>query len=528
MTSRKANAAARHLVLLLHAHLPDCRRPDEPDSLEETWFFGALMESYLPIARMLERLEREGIAVRLTLSLSPTLICMLQDPALRDRFRRRLAATEQLARRDAREAQCQLRHVAEWHAGFFQEIGRFFDQQCGGDLLRFFGQQHAAGRLELATTAATHAFLPAHQAHPARVRAQIGVGLDVFFKAFGFRPDFFWLPECGYYPGLDDILASFGVRAFALESHGITRARPPPSSGRTPIRCPSGILALGRDTELSRLVWSAPGGYPGHPDYREFHRDRIHTVDEAALTACLGGTARRLPTGLKYWRVTGPHQEKAWYDPAAAAGRACEHAKDFLQRLGAAPEGHGIWFVPFDAELFGHWWFEGPIWLEELFRLLPHEPRIAAETVTPAVEASTAHVGRPAPSSWGEAGDYSYWINSDTAWLYPQLDETARRFEALLARFGHEAPAGLAGRTLRQASRTLLLAQASDWPFLIRAGTAREAAVAQVGGLLSRCARLCDELEAGAPTEATLRRCESLDRAFPSLDLRHFQPRSGW
>ncbi|HTT58246.1 MAG TPA: 1,4-alpha-glucan branching protein domain-containing protein [Opitutaceae bacterium] len=517
-------AAPRRLAILLHAHLPDCRRPDDPASLEETWFFEALTESYLPLIRMLDRLARDGIAARLTLSLSPTLLGMLADPALRERYRRRLAATAELAARDARDSSGRQRELAEWHAQFFRETGECFDDRCRGDVLKILGEHWRAGLLELATTAATHAFLPAHQAHPPTVRAQIGVGLDAFAGIFGFRPDFYWLPECGYNPGLEDLLGAGGVRVFGLESHGVTQAEPPPPRGvRAPVRCPGGALVLGRDAEISRRVWSASEGYPGHPVYREFHRDRIQTLDAARLAGWPGAGAHRLPAGLKYWRVTGATEDKDWYDPATAAARARLDAQDFVRRLAGAADESGLWFAPFDAELFGHWWFEGPLWLEEVFRLLARETTVVAATATAAAEGAEAFAAQPAASSWGERGDNSYWVNRETAWLYPQLDAVARRFEALLARWGGAPAASPEGRALRQAARALLLAQASDWPFLIRAGTAADAAAAHVTGLLARFATLCDGLESGAVDEATLRRCEQTDLAFPNLDLRWFE-----
>jgi 1,4-alpha-glucan branching enzyme len=523
--TRASPAAPRQLVVLLHAHLPDCRRPENPASLEETWFFEALTESYLPLVRLLDRLAHDGIAARLTLSLSPTLLCMLGDPALRERYRQRLAATEQLAERDAHASGGGQGEVAAWHARFFREMGELFETRCRGDVLRVLGEFQAAGLVELATTAATHAFLPAHQAHPPTVRAQVGVGLDTFAGVFGSRPAFFWLPECGYYPGFEAVGGACGIRGFGLESHGVTQAHPPPPRGvRAPLRCPGGVLALGRDGEISRRVWSATEGYPGHPDYREFHRDRIHTMDETMIAAWPGGAAHRLPAGLKYWRVTGPQEEKAWYDPAAAAACARTHARDFVSRLAAAPEETGIWFAPFDAELFGHWWFEGPLWLEEVFRQLAGEKTVAPETATAAAEGWTAPpAARPAASSWGQAGDYSYWVNRDTAWLYPQLHAAARRLEILVTRWGNSPAVSREGRALRQAARTLLLTQASDWPFLIKAGTAGEAALERVTGLLARLAGLCAALEAGTVEEAALRRCELTDLAFPHLDLRWFR-----
>ena len=190
------------------------------------------------------------------------------------------------------------------------------------------------------------------------------------------------------------------------------------------------------------------------------------------------------------------------------------------------PLENGIWFAPFDAELFGHWWFEGPQWLEHVFRFLAADPagRVRPETVTRAVMGwETPHEARPAASSWGEAGDYSFWVNHDTAWIYPQLFDAAQRFDALLARYGVAPEGTLAGRALRQAARTLLLAQASDWPFLVKAGTAAEVSTAWIEGLLSRFSSLCDGLERDDIDEAKLRACERADAAFSHINLDRFR-----
>ncbi len=507
-------------VLLLHAHLPDCRRPDHPASLEEAWFFEALAECHLPLIAALDRLVADRVPVRITLSLSPTLLGMLRDRELLARARARFAATEALARRDAARLEWSAREVALWHADFFARARRDLDERCGGDPAAVYAEFSRAGVLEPATTAATHAFLPAHQDEPAIARAQLGVGLDAFAAVFGKRPEFVWLPECGFHPGLDEVLAGLGVRAFAVESHAITQALPAPPRGvRTPVRCPSGVAALGRDPGLSRLVWSAREGYPGHADYREFHHDRIHELPEAEVAAWLEGPAHRLPSGLKYRRVDRGDAPKRLYDPERAAAQAREHARDFVGRLRGDATG-GIRFVPFDAELFGHWWFEGPLWIEALFRELATCGGVAASTVSGAIaRAGTLPEAMPAASTWGRDGDNAFWVGPETAWLYPQL---ARAWDRL-RRSIRDRPGEV--RALRQAARTLLLAQASDWPFLISAGAAAEAGEGRLRDLLGRLDGLLDGLERGDLDPGELARCEALDPAFPDLDLAWFAAR---
>src|SRR5690606_3342422 len=149
-----------------------------------------------------------------------------------------------------------------------------FEDRLGRELLPAFRRHALAGRLELITTAATHAFLPLLKDRPNLLRAQLAIGCEAFQRAFGSAPRGLWLPECGYFPGLEDALAAQGIGAFFLESHGLLWAQPPPPGGvALPVRTGAGVTAFARDPRSAEEVWSAEVGYPGHPDYREHHRD---------------------------------------------------------------------------------------------------------------------------------------------------------------------------------------------------------------------------------------------------------------
>ncbi|HXE71687.1 MAG TPA: DUF1957 domain-containing protein, partial [Candidatus Nitrosotenuis sp.] len=89
-----------YLALVLHAHLPYVRHPDPERPMEEAWLHQALLECYLPLLEVWERLAAEGVPFRLTLSLSPTLLEMLDDPLLKERFRRYLESRLELAERE--------------------------------------------------------------------------------------------------------------------------------------------------------------------------------------------------------------------------------------------------------------------------------------------------------------------------------------------------------------------------------------------------------------------------------------------
>src|SRR5262245_32947859 len=318
------------VAFLLHAHLPFDRHPEHPEFLEERWPFEAITESYLPLLDVLEGQERDAVPARITLSISPTLLAMLDDALPRERYRRHLDALVALADSELRRtaAEPAWHRCAElYHARLTQPRSRFVDR-WHEDLVTAFRGFAERGRLELATTAATHAILPLLASVPPTVRAQVAVGLAEHRRHFDRTPDGFWLPECAYEPGLDDVLARAGARWTVLDTHGITLATPQPVHGvYAPVACPSGLAAYGRDPHTATEVWSAESGYPADPWYRDFHRDIGYDLP-SELLGPFGAGGNRTPVGLKYHRITGPGPQKAPYDPDRAAERVRAHRSE--------------------------------------------------------------------------------------------------------------------------------------------------------------------------------------------------------
>ncbi|MCB1101689.1 MAG: DUF1957 domain-containing protein, partial [Kiritimatiellae bacterium] len=359
---------AGHVCLLLHAHLPFVRHPEHDDFLEERWLFEAITETYLPLLRIAEGWEHDRLKPRLVLSFSPTLLAMVGDDLLCARYERVLAAQILYARdtvqREGSDTAlgraCQasldalLAAEGTWH-------------RWGGNLLSGFRWLIGSGFVEPWTTAATHALLPLWKRYPFVLKMQIGTGVEAFRRALGCSPKGFWLPECGYFPGLETYLEPLDIRAFAVETHGITLAKPAPEFGiYAPIRCPNGLAVFGRDPEASRQVWSRSEGYPGDPWYREFHRDLGFEQPLDELGDVLVDGQFRAATGVKPYRVTGGEGEKQPYDPVRAMERVREHARHFVEQrrqrvrsLAPTMNRPPVMVAPYDAELFGHWWYEG-------------------------------------------------------------------------------------------------------------------------------------------------------------------------
>lgn len=521
-----------HLALVLHAHLPFVRHPEHPEFHEESWLFEAILESYLPLLGVLEGWARDGITGRLTLSVSPTLGTMLGDPLLQDRFRHHLRRVSDLAEQEEIRAHLDpaRRRVIARHRDWLQQQATVWDR-WEGQILRGVAAAAAAGQLELITCSATHALLPLLRRQPDRLRRQLHTAAEFHESWTGHSPRGLWLPECAWHPDLDPHLIEAGFEWTIVESHGLLRADPRPRQGLlAPVLTPSGLAVFGRDPASARQVWSRDGGYPGDPRYREFHRDIADDAEWEYIRPFLGGAECRSPTGIKIHRVTGPGPEKALYDPDAARAAAREHARHFVQeriRLGTVAGGRlqrsPILVAPYDAELFGHWWFEGPGFLDAVAREIEGLGRTIERVGLSDHLARFPRLERsmPAESTWGEGGHLSVWLDEATnTWIQPLLAGASRRLDAVFRARGGSGGAGVTGRLLRQAERELLLAEASDWPFLMQRGTAGDYPRRRVESHLDRLGAILDLLETtpspGAPV--WLADLESRHNLFPGPD----------
>jgi len=542
------------LALILHAHLPFVRHPEHEHFLEEDWFFEAITECYIPLVRTMQRLVDERVPFKLTMSITPTLCAMLQDRVLRERYVQHLdllidlAARERKRNRDHRR----LRELADFYFRIFRDTRRFFVDECGCDLLTSFRELRESGGLEIIASGATHGLLPLLQSAsggpPTAARAQILIGRDVYADVFAAESAGFWLPECAYAPGLESILQEANMRWFVLDAHGLLFGKPQPRrSIYAPCYTSAGPAAFARDRDSSRQVWRAQGGYPGNPVYREFYRDAGFDLPLEHLGPVTHGT--RKFSGVKYHRITGPGDEKELYDPVATERVAEMQAIHFVEerrrqiREISAAGFDPIVVVPFDAELFGHWWFEGPRFVEFLIRQAANDRDFHLSTPSEYLAANpTQQIIEPAASTWGENGYFEVWLNPSNAWIYPLLHIAAQRMNEIARRHAsalgeqprqhsglpNEEPAGgtpaeqFADRILKQLARELLLAQSSDWAFLIKTGTAREYATKRSTDHLARFNRLHDQLVTNRVDEEFLRECESRDNLFPNVNWRYY------
>ncbi|HXG43765.1 MAG TPA: 1,4-alpha-glucan branching protein domain-containing protein [Gemmatimonadales bacterium] len=505
-------------VLALHSHLPwvlhHGRWPHGSD-----WLCEAVLDSYLPLLAELRSLARRGVAAPITLGVTPVLANQLASPAfaaeLERYFEQRLQTCAEAPASLRATGDERLLPLVRFWTGRLQALRKLYRSLAGG-IIGALRELEQAGAIELVTSAATHGFLPLF-ARDESIRLQLALGRTEHRRLFGRVPEGLWLPECAYRPrgpwrplpdapptgprrGIEEHVADVGFRYFFVDAHQAGAGRvwsgygeepdepsPPVAARHSPHRAyrvfgrPGGrtVSVLVRDPVASRQVWDRHLGYPGDEWYLEFHKIRW-------------------PGGLKFWRVSAPGSDlgaKAPYEPERASGRAAEHARHFaslLEELATAPTAPGgpapaVLAVPFDTELFGHWWFEGVDFLGWLFVALQGRSTIRPRTASAALADHPARRGiRLQAGSWGAGGDFSMWLNEGTRWTW-------HRLWALETLFWDRAAAALSDPARRpilaQAARELLLAQASDWPFIITTGAAADYAT-------RRLTRHCEDAEA--------------------------------
>lgn len=540
---------------VFHSHIPYARQAGRWPHGEE-WVHEAAAETYIPLLNALHRLQDKGLPVKLTISLTPILLEQLADPDIRTNFaeylRGKIAAAESDLPRFEQADQPHLHYLAGYYRDWYTGILQSFEQHYQGNLVPAFKSLQDGGILDILTCAATHAYLPL-SARDESIHLQLRTAVESYQRHFGRPPRGIWLPECAYRPayfteadqqrpGLETLLAAHGLRYFFAETHmikggqpvgvaagevigpyGAVRRRyvvpfseslpPQPTTTFEPYYVTEPQVAvLGRENRSGLQVWSAEWGYPGEYDYREFHKKDGRS-------------------GMQYWRVTGARVDlggKDEYHPDWARFKAGQHADHFAHLVGDLLQGyhhdtgrHGMLCAMYDTELFGHWWFEGVDWIEGVLERLARSDQVQLTTVGDFLQAHPPELAIHLPEgSWGAGGSHFVWDNADNRWMWPIVHAAEARMAAAVQRWPDAS--GDARQALNQAARELVLLQASDWPFLITTGQAKEYAISRFRSHVERFEELMSGVEQGAPNAGLAADLWERDKVFPEMDYRWF------
>jgi len=547
-------------VLCLHSHMPYVlshgKSPHGTD-----WINESAAECYLPLLHALDRLLNEGIKPQWTVNITPILAEQLEDPAFKDEFEHYCQTKIDYAIEDQekfrREGPLWMQGLAlTWQRVYTRALVQF-KHQWGRSIIDAFKYFQDQGCIEIITSGATHGYQPLLGTDES-CQAQIKLGVQTYEKFFGRKPRGFWLPECAYRPrydwkspvepnsvawsrmGTEELLKEAGIEYFFVDSHMIRGGQPlgtyaanfpqlaemfarsskyftPSVEYRSEYEhylLPNGVNVMARDPETTVKVWSGESGYPGDPHYLEFLKQLY-------------------PGRLRYWRISEDKADlgkKAPYDPYAAFERIHGHATDMLRTMKSALANYrgvadrtGTLVAMYDTELFGHWWWEGPEFLYELARLIHADGQVEMVTGSEVLDEDPAkHMITLPEGCWGEGGYHYIWINDDNYWTWKKLYPIERKLRQMAQEYAN----GPAHEVVVQAARELLLAESSDWQFLISTFSARDYAEVRFKDHVDRFDRLAeiaDRVHTGSvltvDEAAFLKECQLKDAPFQDLDL---------
>ena len=495
-----------------------------PGTVEESWFFEALSETYLPLLMLFDRLEADHVPFCLGISLSPVLTQMLGDDYLQKKYAAYLESQVNFGKQEIErlgDEPCLLPLAKHYYN---QAVDRAaYTARCEGNIFKALDYYQQKRKIEFLAAPATHAFLPFLSQFPESVQAQIETALSYYHHSLGITPQGFWLPGLGWSKELDPLLRSYGFNYTIADSHGLIFGNPPPVRGVFfPVRTPQGLLVLARDF----VACSSIAGMCKDGAYRDNCRDVGYDLPTEMLGHFIARNGARCQTGYKYWQENG-----APYNPAAAQAAAEEHARVFLEdscsRLDAVTrhmEELPLSLCAFNADSFGRNWHEGPMFLESLFRLAADHQHL--QFVTPSEylyqqPLSACEVSLPEFSSWGDNGYAETWLDSSNDWIYRHLNRSIDRMTELADRFSRNS--NLKERALNQAAREMLLAMAADWPAFLYRQECTEYARYQVEDALRNFTTIYEALGSNYISTEWLTNLEYRHDIFPNINYRVFK-----
>lgn len=561
-------------LLVLHTHLPwVLNHGTWPHGVD--WLTEAVAECYIPLLNKFQELLNEGITPKVTIDISPVNCEQLAHPSFPDIFKAYCDEKIKWAKEDEKRFKAwgyDPHHVylAQYWQEWYNDRKNNFIFNYHSSIVGALKELQDSGAIEIATCGVTHGYLPL-LATENSINLQIEAAVANYKKHFGRSPRGIWLPECAYRPtydwkslipvapyhysrlrpGIEQFLAKHGIKYFFTDQSLTERTfpigvfidskkevfveknsadfKPYPRTFKDLLYKPFlvgssekveyGTAAVfTRHRDIAMQVWSGEAGYPGEPDYLDFHKKHWGSM-------------------LRYWRVTDSKADmmyKTLYHPDwtkdkidLQANHFIHHLENTMNFIHNTTGNFSTLCTPFDTELFGHWWFEGPEFLKAVIKGLHSSPYINTATCSEQmIKVNPVEVLRLPEGSWGENNNHDVWSNEGNKWTWEVLYNSENRFKSLLSNHSIEKLNDLQKRIALQALREFLLIQASDWQFLIHTKSAKDYAEQRFYFHYSDFTKLCDmvekysnQLELTTEDNNYLEETEKRDELFKELQL---------
>ena len=430
---------SKKINLVLHAHIPYVLETEV-----EYWLHEVVLHSYLPFLKMLESHKDNNICI--SVNLSPILLVQLSSKYFKDKFLKYLDMRKKILSTNLNDDDKNLILKKDLQKVLELEI---FYKNWDSDIIKIFQHYSKTGVLNILTSAITHAFLPSLVSFPHVLDLQIKLGKQIS-ELFFTDIKGFWSPECAVFPELSQHLSQYGLKYVFAD---------PTASSTHSDFSHHDVNYICRDYLCTAKIWDAFIGYPGNVVYREFHKD---LKDENREIQIILGENRIPLSGVSIYAITDKRTlVKSLYEHDKVKAQLQLDAKDFIKTLNETHKTKDSVSIFFDMELFGHWWKEGVDFLDTLIEQLQDTN----------IQITDDFLDIPLPeqepliSTWGTNYNAESWINPKTTKVWSKLIPSLYELEMLLK---HDQEIS------KDKIYYTLLAQASDWTFLITKDTFKE------------------------------------------------------
>lgn len=507
-------------LFVFHFHLPYLYHHDGR-YIEENWYYQNLAEAYIPFLEMIEELAFAGLVPQITVSLSPTLYNMMENEVMSARFKRYLERTLSLIDQEKKNnSEQRIKEILTLYEEKYLKVMEYFTRYSE-DIITPFKILKNQGVVEIITSPLSYSILPLITLKEV-INVEISEALKDFKNIFLTESRGFFISECAWSPQIESFLKKNSVEYIFLDER---------ASDVEPSKMyilPSGIKVFLRDYRSFDFIFGEEG-VVRNPFYREFYRDIGYERDLEYLkrfTEC----DFPVNTGIKYFRITDlnlPLEKKELYDPQKAheavladAERFARYILDIFSTTDNKPLFVGI----FNAEIFGHRWFEGIEFWRHFFITIRQKrypigfvlPTNYINTTTPVAKIT------PTMSSWADNGFFDKWLNEKNDFIYPFQYEISKKFISVASRFRGIKISGELERVLKAIAREIVMMHSSDWAVMIASDVHKEYAGRRIAKHYSNAVKLIDWLIKGYYDKDELALIEKELPVFSDIDWRSF------